>query len=168
MDFEASALVLAWVAIILLAFAMSGLTRQLHALSGRSIGLESRLGPTPGDVAPPLDGAHLGWPHSSILLFADVMCPSCNTVLPVFRSLADKHLEIDFTAVFPNDADGFESGRVRILHGQADAFESFHIPVKPFAVAIAPGGVITDSRPIGNARAMREFVAQTGRTRDDP
>jgi hypothetical protein len=75
MSFQSTALLLAWVAIALLALAVSGLIRQL-----RSVGLPTnRFLPTSivGGLAPPLGDGSADWPKPTILLFVSAECRVC-------------------------------------------------------------------------------------------
>ncbi|HEY0636019.1 MAG TPA: hypothetical protein VGD67_00080, partial [Pseudonocardiaceae bacterium] len=52
MSFQTSALLLSWVAILLLALVVSGLVRQVHALTSGNAALGRRVGPAVGTAAP--------------------------------------------------------------------------------------------------------------------
>jgi hypothetical protein len=56
MSFTMSAFLITWLAIALLAFAMSGLVRQVHALASSQQAVPFRTGPPIGAVLPDLIG----------------------------------------------------------------------------------------------------------------
>src|SRR5690606_37848939 len=75
-----SALVLSWVAILLLALVVSGLVRQVHALS-TGLRPAHRVGPVPGAPAPDLPRLVPESDSAVLLLFADPQCRTCGDVL---------------------------------------------------------------------------------------
>lgn len=168
MSFEAAALLLAWVAITVLAFAMSGLLRQVHALRHEREGSGTSLGPSVGGRIPPIDGASPANPRL-VLLFADRDCSACRVIVPEFINRAHADLNgTDYVVLLSGDDGGAwlpltRGGRVRILLDQREAFRRYRIPVTPFGV-IANGGVVIASEPLGSEAALWRFL-QGGRTR---
>lgn len=158
MSFEMSALILAWVAIMILAFAMAGILRQVHILTAAVSGGRTLVGPPLGTAAPSLDGVD-AWTRSTIAVFVEATCSNCASVLSEFVRLAQAREEgVDFMAIFAEDSNGLQSPHVRVLGGQVKAFHDFHIPVTPFGVAIVSGGTVVAASPIGSASALSEFV----------
>lgn len=158
MSVEASALLLTWIAIALLAFGMSGLLRQIRALQGAQAFRRVTVGPRVGSTAPALEGVNPDW-HAAIFLFVDAHCSSCGTALEELNEMAAANRGLAFLAVFKGASNGFrERGGVRILEGQDDAHTRFRIPLTPFAVAVTANGTIADAAAVGSPMLLRVFV----------
>jgi hypothetical protein len=160
-----SALVLAWVAIALLAFGLSGVIRQVATL--KSLGAthalppSRRLGPAVG-----ADATQLGAPGKSdanrIILFASPECSECGILVPSFLEASQRDLVGHFTVILPGD-DLWGWGRdlggsATLIPRRADLFETFQVPATPFAVAVGPDGRVRGARPVGSEPLLRDFV----------
>ncbi|MCP9978484.1 MauE/DoxX family redox-associated membrane protein [Actinomadura madurae] len=106
MTFQTSALLLSWVAILLLALVVAGLVRQVHAL-GQGASPRPGPGPAPGTRAPAFERLGPG-----LLLFLDRDCGVCTDVLAAAGAL-DHPLH----AIFAGPAAG---RRVPARHDRAD------------------------------------------------
>jgi hypothetical protein len=157
MSVQTTALILAWVAIALLALALSGLLRQVHLLRLGQSRPQLDSGPTVGSLAPELNG-DMEWPRPTVLLFADRGCSSCDRLLPVFETIAQSNTGVDFKVVFPGDANGFHSPHVETLTDQARLFAQFRIPATPYGVAVGHEGEVADASPIGSSSLLQQFV----------
>ncbi|MBM0256965.1 hypothetical protein [Micromonospora sp. 4G55] len=71
MSFQTSALILSWIAILLLALVVSGLVRQVHALSTGTVGRPGSVGLRPGSPAPRFRDLAPPSPATLVLLFLD-------------------------------------------------------------------------------------------------
>jgi hypothetical protein len=163
MSFYATALLLAWVAIVLLGLTVSGLVRQVHALQSprRPEGPEVEL-PT-GTQAPAIDGLAWDRQRTNLLLFVDASCHSCAQVLPYLDTLArERNGDTAFTALFAGHDGGFRTDQVRVLTGQATAFERYQVPLTPFGVKVSPEGVLVAAAPVGSDKILKELVEQGG------
>jgi hypothetical protein len=163
MSFYGSALLLAWVAIVLLGLTVSGLVRQVHALQSprRPEGLEADL-PT-GTQAPTIDGLAWDRQRSNVLLFVDASCQSCAQVLPYLGTLAEERTgDTAFTALFAGHDGGFQTDHVRVLTRQARAFEQYQVPLTPFGVKVSPEGVLIAAAPVGSDKILKELVERGG------
>jgi hypothetical protein len=159
MDFQTSALILAWAAILLLALAMSGLLRQVHALStGR--GPRQAAGPPVGSPAPPLGPGDQERPDlATVALFVDTSCDVCTQSLRVAEELAATGAgQVRFLAVFPADADGFRQQRVEVIEHAQEAFEQYRIPLTPFGVVIGGDGRVERTSALGSEALVRQLV----------
>jgi hypothetical protein len=159
MDFRTSALILAWLAILILALGMSGLLRQVRALStGRTS--QPQAGPVIGGPAPPLigdDGVEPG--ATTVALFVDASCGSCAGVLRLGEELAAAHDDrLRFVAVYPTNPDGVEHRRVRVVENRS-AFLSYRVPVTPYGVVVDHDGRIAHAGPLGSDELLRDLVA---------
>jgi thiol-disulfide isomerase/thioredoxin len=161
MTFEASAIILAWVAILLLAFAMSGLLRQVHSLFALLQGGQTAVGPALGSRAPRLDGldGEAGWLQPTILIFADSNCPSCERILSELPDLAEAHSgSLQFAAVFAKDSNGFTHPHILVLTRESTAFSDFRVTATPFAVAVTTNGRIAGTGLVGSITALEQFI----------
>lgn len=164
MSFETSALLLAWLAILLLGLAMSGILRQLNALTTGSAQGRLQIGPVAGSAAPLIDGILEEWVRPSILLFIDANCSSCAQVLPEFERLAAAGEGRDFIALFRAGSNGFANRFVRVLQNQSSAFAHFRVPATPFGVAVGSTGKILGAAPVGSELLLERFVGLVGRS----
>jgi hypothetical protein len=163
MTFYGSALLLAWVAIVLLGLTVSGLVRQVHALQSphRPEGLEADL--PAGARAPAIDGLAWDRRRTNVLLFVDASCQSCAQVLPHLASLARRRSgDTAFTALFAGHDGGFVTDHVRVLTGQARAFEHYRVPLTPYGVKVSPEGVLVAAAPVGSDKMLEDLVERAG------
>jgi hypothetical protein len=159
MSFQTSALLLTWIAILILAFALSGLLRQLHLIR---LALDPQrrvtLGPARGIQAPPVDGVGTaGWTRPTVLLFMAADCPVCSAIQDELESVAADGLEL--VAVFAGEAEGTFPDGIEIVAGDPEAFRKFNISFTPFAVAVDGDGRVAASQPLGSIRSLHEFVS---------
>ena len=157
MSFQTSALILAWVAIALLGLALSGLLRQLHAFRQNLMPPSFDVGPRVGTRAQALEAA-VADTQTTVVVFADRGCASCEHVLERVEELAAREWELAFKVAFPGDANGFRSSRVETLVEQAALFEELRIPATPYAVATGPEGAIVAVGPLGSPAMLDDFV----------
>jgi hypothetical protein len=163
MSFYGSALLLAWVAIVLLGLTVSGLVRQVHALrSGHQPErLEADL--VTGTQAPIVDGLAWDRQRTNVLLFVDASCHSCAQVLPYLDTLArERSGDIAFAALFAAHDGDFRTDHVRVLTRQARAFERYQVPLTPFGVKVSPEGVLIAAAPVGSNEILKDLVERGG------
>jgi hypothetical protein len=148
MSFQTSALLLSWVAILLLALVVAGLVRQVHALS-QGVPQRATLGPAPGTPAPAFDRVGAG-----LLLFLDLDCGVCAEVLEAAGAL-----DRPFRAIFAEDGPDTAPRGATVLTGERHGlFEAYGVPATPFAVVIDEGGRVRSSEPVGSVEALRELM----------
>lgn len=90
MSFETTALLLTWVALLLLSMVVAGLVRHVHVLAGAATRPAHRLGPPAGAPAPALDRLRPAAERPTLLLFLDADCESCAAVLAEAGHLAGR------------------------------------------------------------------------------
>ncbi|MEU8121360.1 hypothetical protein AB0C21_21850 [Spirillospora sp. NPDC049024] len=153
MSFQNSALLLSWVAILLLALVVAGLVRQVHALSpGAS--RPAALGPAAGAPAPAFDRLGPG-----LLLFLDRDCGVCADVLAAVPS--DRPLHAIFAGAAPEDAS---RPGVTVLAGEQDGlFADYRVPATPFAVLVGADGRVRAAEPVGSSEALRALTLEAAR-----
>lgn len=161
MSFTTSALLVSWVAIGLLALVVSGLVRQVHALtSGAAGGFRAQLGPRTGAPAPQHAELAGGEAGTLLLLFLSDECRSCAEVLAETARLAP---EIATAGVLPRALYRSSSRPQAPFPVRVDAtllFDAYAVPLTPFAVVVGDGGRVLRSEPIGSGAALRELVEQ--------
>jgi hypothetical protein len=160
MSVQASGLILAWVAIVVLALAMSGLVRQVRALAAQQAHPFSRTSAAVGKPAPDLQGAGIQWQgRTSLLIFAAAECQTCLDRLEEFESMAERDGgDLSWVAVFPGAADGFRPRHVRVLENQDGAFTRLGVPVTPFGAVVTGDGIVSHATALGSTSALQEFV----------
>lgn len=191
MSFETTVLLLTWVAILLLAFVVSGMVRRVHFLS---TGVQpGHLGLAAGAHAPEFGRLAPGSPDLTVLLFLDRDCGVCPGVLAETRAVLAELAETPdvpaetpavpaetpavpaasarppaVTALFSGPAHDDLSGLTRddagiaVLAGEAAAFEAYQIPAVPFAVLVDAAGRVQASRPVGSPGALRALLHRPG------
>lgn len=157
-----AAVVLAWIVLVVLAFAMAGLLHQLRDLqaalrrqgAGGAPAVAARAA-LPADI-PPQDGK-----VASAVLLVDDHCPICAEVAPVFADLARaRNTEIDFVVL----ASSANSDKWSALHGvrqvsNGDAYHLLDPGWRPAIVVIGPRGAVLATEPAGSQEAVRSVIA---------
>jgi hypothetical protein len=160
--FEQSALLLAWVAILLLAFALSGLMRHVYALH-KSIhgGRSATAGPPAGMTAP--HHPALRTDRHSLLLFADPSCDACDGAI---TAIADAHKRgpdnMQYAVLYRGTAPNAHGpAGLAVIPDVPDLFSALNIAVTPTAVLLDERRRVIASAPVGSTRALTEFMAFT-------
>ncbi|TDC93826.1 hypothetical protein [Actinomadura sp. 7K507] len=164
MSFQNSALLLSWVAILLLSLVVAGLVRRVHALS-RGAPARTGLGPAPGTAAPAFDRLGPG-----LLLFLDRDCGVCTDVLAAAGSL-DGPLHAIFAGPPPGDAPPpgpsrhgpSRHGPTVLADEQDGLFADYGVPATPFAVLVGADGRVRAAEPVGSPEALRELTLEASR-----
>jgi hypothetical protein len=159
MSFEMTALLLAWVAILLLALVVSGLIRQVHELTRGP--QTPGLGLPVGMAAPDLD--RLGSADlPTLLLFLSADCGVCPGVLNEAAVLAHEDGNPAVQAVYAGaPGDTSVADHVRVHGDQATLFDTYQVPATPFAVLVDQAGRISASAPVGSPGSLRNLVGVT-------
>jgi thiol-disulfide isomerase/thioredoxin len=168
MSFTMSALLITWLAIALLAFAMSGLVRQVHALAS-SQAAHPRIGPPIGAVLPELNGTlRASHPtNPTVLLFSEATCSTCAELLPELARLATEHREAIHVGVFfRGRGTPIDGPTVETFENQSKVFDRLGISAVPYAIVASPQGVVLDSQLTGSVALLRQLVnsAVVGKT----
>lgn len=154
MSFQTSALIVTWVALLLLALVVAGLVRQVHALSSGTVARRDPVGPRAGTVAPHLDRLDAHPP--AVLLFLTPTCHTCTDVLDEAASVAGANLPVH--AIYEGPAPEAPDGVV--AHGrQGGLFATYDAVAVPFAVVVGEDGRITSAAPVGSRATVRELLA---------
>jgi hypothetical protein len=159
MGFEDTALLLTWVALILLALVVAGLVRQVHRLQQGPPALG--VGPAAGSPAPGLDRLAAEPERANLLLFLEEDCPACQDVFGEALTLTGGP---PTRAVFAGGAPAVDPPPgLRILTGRRDLFEAYEIPATPFGVIVGADGRVRVAEPVGSVRALHALAAEAGR-----
>ncbi|MEU5941862.1 hypothetical protein ABZ807_22360 [Micromonospora sp. NPDC047548] len=164
MSFQTSALILSWIAILLLALVVSGLVRQVHALSTGSVGRPASVGLRPGSPAPRFRDLAPPSPATLVLLFLDHGCATCDHLLDEAAEQVHRAgvvLRVLYRHTVPPRAADLP---MTVLDEQADLFDRYDAIATPFAVVIDVTGRIQRSEPVGSRVALRHLLDQV----DDP
>ncbi|MDH6460647.1 hypothetical protein M2302_000808 [Micromonospora sp. A200] len=158
MSFQTSALILSWIAILLLALVVSGLVRQVHALSTGTVGRPGSVGLRPGSPAPRFRDLAPPSPATLVLLFLDPGCATCDHLLDAAAEQirrTDVVLRVLYRDTVPSRAADLP---MTVLGEQADLFDRYDAIATPFAVVIDATGRIRRSEPVGSAVALRHLL----------
>ena len=161
MSFTMSAFLITWLAIALLAFAMSGLVRQVHALASSRQAVPFRTGPPIGAVLPDLNGAFpVSHPTKpTVLLFSEATCSTCAELLPELARLAGEHREtIQVGVVFRGKGTAVDGPIVAAFEDRSELFDRLGISAVPYAIVTSPRGVVLDAQLTGSVTLLRQLV----------
>ena len=162
MSFQTSAVILSWIAILLLALVVSGLVRQVHALSNGAVGRPASVGLRPGSPAPGFRDLAPPSPATLVLLFLDGGCATCDQLLDEATEQdprTDAVLRVLYRQAVPPQAADLP---MTILGEQADLFDRYDAIATPFAAVIDPAGRVRRSEPVGSRVALRQLLNQVG------
>lgn len=162
MDFVTSALLLSWVAIVLLALVVAGLVRQVHQLSRGGVARTStgQVGVTPGSRAPHADEL-LAEGHETLLLFLSPDCRTCTEVLAEAESWTKQAAHAPRVRAVYADTAPTTATTVPVTDHRPDLFTSYDAIATPFAVIVDTTGRVARSEPLGSASALRELLADS-------
>lgn len=158
MSFEATAIVLAWGAILLLALAMAGLVRQVRYITIAHGAARAMVGPSRDQLLPAELFDALSLTNSdTTLVFMDRDCDACTRVLPELERLAEVGHK-SFAVVFRHAPKEQVAGRLMVVDHMAAAFERLRVPVTPYAVRVGARGEVTDAAAVGSSEALHAFA----------
>ena len=161
MSFQTSALILSWIAILLLALVVSGLVRQVHALSNGTAGRPGSVGLRPGSPAAQFRRLAPPSPATLVLLFLDDGCATCDQLLDEAAEQAqrtDGMLRVLYRHTIPPRGADLP---LTVLGEQAELFDRYDAIATPFAVVIDAAGLIRRSEPVGSRVALRHLLDQS-------
>ncbi len=149
-----SALILAWLAIMLLAFAMAGLVRQLHSLVHPPGNLQPQQSVSPGEALPSAAQQRLGL-RTGILLFVGRNCTLCTQLAndPHVLALAER---LGLVVVTRTKAEDWKTRQIPTIEDASDVFDALGIRLTPFAIAVQDSRVLGMSR-VPTARELEIF-----------
>jgi hypothetical protein len=153
--FESAALVAAWAAILLLAFAMSGLLRQIREFQA-GVAQPSRRGPGPS-VGTILQIEQRDTLTDAFLFFAGKSCRTCDALIPEIVRLSRTWNGPHLVMVYREDA-GRRLDGIEILT-DPELFEELNVSVVPFGVITDAEGRVVLADLLGSRERFKRFVA---------
>lgn len=162
METLTAAVVLAWIVLIVLAFAMAGLVHQLRDVQAalirqrRSTGSATRLvSDLPLSVRP-----QPGKTHSAVLLVDD-RCSICTEIAPIFAGVAQvANADIDFIVLSYSASEKWEAlSEVRFL-SDADAYHLLDPGWQPAIGIVGTDGQVHAVEPADSEDAIRSVIGR--------
>lgn len=154
MTFESAALVAAWVAILLLGFAMAGLLRQIRELQAGVAGPSRRRpGPAVGTMLDPARGL-----ADAFLFFGGKSCRTCDTLVPELVRLSRTWDGPRLVVVYKDELEKRLDGVETISNG-SQLFEDLNVSVVPFGVVTDADGRVVLAEMLGSLERFTNFVA---------
>lgn len=154
MSFETTALLVTWVAIVLLGLVVAGLIRQVHAL--RRGPRTPEMGLDHGMPAPQFARLAPVTGRPTLLLFLSNDCGSCDDVLHEALGLAADH---PVRAIFRTEATEVKAPPgMLIFAGERELFDEYKVPATPFAVLADENGRVEAAVPVGSVRGLRDLL----------
>lgn len=174
MSFTTSALILSWVAILLLALVVARLVRQVHELQRGGVRHQPRrVGLAVGEPAPGLQALDPKAGATTLLLFLSPGCSTCREVLTeaiqtsqtsqTSENSQNSQAGLEIRVLYAGEAPvgSIEVGDTSITaYGeQAALFEQYDAVATPFAVLVDDTGRIARSEPLGSRDAARRLLS---------
>jgi hypothetical protein len=158
MTFQTSALILTWVALLLLALVVSGLVRQLHQLTSGALRNPALVGLPAGAAAPDLDRVLPGRTGPALLLFLSTDCRTCTAILADLPTYLHRlsTAGVGIRALYAGAAPA--AVPVPAVADAAVLFERYDAVATPFAVLVDAAGRIQRSLPLGSVTALDALV----------
>lgn len=157
MSVTAAALVLAWVCLALLAFAMSGLLHQLRDVQV-ALSRQHFLGPSAGRELPDAARPQGGRRYAALLLVEE-HCPICVEVTPLFVEVAVAGPDdIDFVVLTSSDGEKWQSlDGVRHLADPV-AYHLLDPGWRPAIVLVDRKGQVVAAEPASSGDSVRTVI----------
>lgn len=165
------AVVLAWLLLVVLAFAMAGLLRQLRDVQvALARSMSAGPGAGSGTVHPPREIPAVVRPRDgldrAVILLVDHDCALCAEVAPVFAQLADEwSRSLDFVVLGRVADKKFEElNGVRYVVDPG-ACQRLDPGWRPALVIIDGGGKVVAAEPAGSPESVRAMVGSAAGTK---
>jgi hypothetical protein len=161
MEALVAAVVLAWLALIVLAFAMAGLLRQLRDVQA---GIARPVGQVPG-MAPvrravPESLRPRGTTTYSVVLLVDEDCPICAEVAPTFAQIAAAESSaLTFVVLGRVESKNYEQDKRISYVADAGGYHRLDPGWRPALIAIDRQGRIVVAEPAGSEEAVRAVIS---------
>lgn len=167
MSITAAALVLAWLCLILLAFALAGVLQQLRGVQAElaSLGGASALGASslggPGrDVLVGRTVPALSTGTVSAVLVIDPGCSRCGPIFEEFGSMAATRGSLHCSALSFRRAEHWPGSDAVPLWIDGELYADLDVPWSPALLVIAPDGTILRAAPLRSPEDLRVQIQQ--------
>ena len=156
MSITDAALVLAWLCLILLAFALSGVLRQVRGLQAELalLGAPGR-GVLVGRTVPALSTGTV-----SAVLVIDPGCSRCGPIFEEFGSVAALRGSLHCSALSFRRGEHWPSSAVVPLRIDGGLYADLDVPWSPALLVIAPDGTILRAAPLRSPEDLRVQIQQ--------
>lgn len=164
MSFTASALVLTWVALLLLSLVVAGLVRQVHHLQRSRSASPDRQLPR-GRIGAALPAvADLDMTTTRVLLLLDADCDACATLLDTIGATLSPTVIRDDIAVLYADRIDPQAQRLgpRVVGGAGELFDEVGATVLPYGVALDTDGRVAAAGPVGAVSQLMPLLTTAG------
>lgn len=170
MEALVGAVVLAWIVLVVLAFATAGLLRQLRdvqvALSRAQ--LAGGAGPVPAARELPASVMPRGSATHAVVLVVDDHCPMCAEVAPEFDRLAATtgpgEGELDLVVLGRTPAEKFAALEHARYVTDSAAYHRLDPGWRPAIVVLNSAGEVLAAEPAGSVDAVRSILADVTTT----
>ncbi len=159
MPFQTAALVLAWVVIALLAFAMAGMLSMIRRLQAAQSQMAGSLVDGGGSARSRAAARFApGTRPYALVLTASATCPSCSELMPRFRDFARRHRErVDFH-VLSADLEVEDSTPDLPVTVDPAAFAALSPGYTPGLVIIDRQGTVVEVGPGGDLASVERWI----------
>ncbi len=156
MSITAAALVLAWLCLILLAFALSGVLRQVRGLQAELalLGAPGR-GVLVGRTVPALSTGTV-----SAVLVIDPGCSRCGPIFEEFGSVAALRGSLHCSALSFRRGEHWPSSAAVPLRIDGELYADLDVPWSPALLVIAPDGTVLRAAPLHSPEDLRVQIQQ--------
>lgn len=162
MSLTSSLFILTWLAILVLALAISGLIGRLRALEG-TLGVSySRIGPKDGYVlsSRSLELVNIKAGRKlAVMLLATGTCITCDEVVPDFHEYARSHPEIDWRIVLSADVPRFHVRDGAAVTVAPTLISELSMPLFPAIAKVDLTGEVT-TRSVGSIAGLHNAVEE--------
>ncbi len=157
-----AAVVLAWVAILILALAISGLTRAVGRLATGAVGAPAAH-PLIGSQAPPIPA--LGpWSEPTVMVFVDPTCIVCRERIQDIKEIHSGETNWILVTTDPSETfSDLELNGLRLIRVESPYVTFFGAYSKPFGVVIDSNGLIVAASALGNRKMLTDLVPMGSR-----
>ncbi|MFN2494573.1 MAG: hypothetical protein ABR608_01495 [Pseudonocardiaceae bacterium] len=161
MSITAAALVLAWLCLILLAFALAGVLRQVRGVQAElaSLGASSVRGPGRGVLVGRTVPA-LSTGTVSAVLVIDPGCSRCGPIFEEFGSVAALRGSLHCSALSFRRGEHWPSSAAVPLRIDGELYADLEVPWSPALLVIAPDGTVLRAAPLRSPEDLRVQIQQ--------
>ena len=165
-----SAVILAWVVILLLCFTMAGMVRQLHALTSR----QASGAAVPWDAlvcrpVPASLGHRFRSDRATVVVFAANDCGACDRTVRALPDLVSSLVpSVEVVVAYEGDPLDLDHLGMIVKTHQGDSLAAFNIPALPFGVVVDTSGRVVDAQPLGSPADLERLLGAAGESATAP